>query len=221
MQLPLPDSIITAAQRHPICGIVGSRAVTELVTIAAFMGAAHVLDHKIELKPVKTVLAKVLTPVLGGLDWVTDNAFGALESNEETAARHAMEPSDRAYHYANVLFNSSVRTGLAVGLQTTLMKCFDEQLKISIEGNAPYLKAALWDNGIQLGGGFVFTTVFGKHNEALQDSLQGVMEKAGVPKVHANKLARDAVCMALPNSAGAIASVVSLSRAYAHQNARS
>jgi hypothetical protein len=214
----LPDFIVTAAQKNPVGGIIASRAVTEVCSIGAFMGAAHILDHKIEMKCAKRALAKVLTPIVGGLDYITDNALGALESHEETAARQAKDVPERAYHYANVLFNASVRTGLALGLQTYLMKVFDTQLGIEIEKGTPYAKAALWDNGIQLGGGFVFTTLLGKHNEAMQDNLQSVIEKAGMPKESANKFARDMVCMALPNITGALASVVSLSHAYAKEH---
>jgi hypothetical protein len=213
--MQIPETIVNAAQKNPVLGIAASRAVTEICSIAAYMGAAHVLNHTIEIKPAKHVLAKVITPVIGAIDWTADNVCGALESNEETSARQIKETPERAYHYANVLINSSIRTGIAVGLQIYLMKHLDEKLHINIDdAKAPYAKAAAWDTSIQIGGGFMFTSIFGKQNEALQDGLQHVMEKTGMPVEHANKFARDAVCMALPNLAGALASVVSLSRAY-------
>lgn len=204
-----------ALKAHPKVGIVVSRGVVEIACVAVMMGTGYALDHGLECKPIKRILGNVLSPAIGALDWAADN-LPALESEEETHARRAKNVEDRAYGYADVLFDVTAKNVVSMAVQTKMMEYCDTKLDIMMPDAAknPYIRAAAWDHGVQIGSAVVVNTVWGKQNEQVQDALQSVMEKCGVPKDDANIMARDGICMVLPNIAGALASIASLYASY-------
>ncbi len=217
-----PQSIVTAAKRHPLAAITASRIATEICSATVFLGAAHLVDHQTALKPVKKAFAHALTPVLPQLDSLADS-FPALETDKETALRHAAAPKDRAYIYADAFIDNGIRTGLSIAAQAVLMRFFDHQLgmKLSESGKGgisnPYLSAAIWDHTVQLGSALTLNTMLTRPNEEVQRNLERILEKTGVAKEDAACIARDGMAMVLPNIAGALAGIASLYHSHGQQ----
>jgi hypothetical protein len=188
-----------------------SRLATEAVSVGVSIGAMYVLDNEVQCKPVKQMLANVIKPFIGAGDWVADH-LPACESDEETHSRRSKDNDDRAYHYADVLFDNSARFVLSIATQRIFMEYFDEKMGVVMPEGADhaYDASIVWDRAVQYGGGFLMNTAFSKQNEQVQDTLQSMMEKWGMEKEHANIFARDMIIFHLPNVAGALASIASL-----------
>jgi hypothetical protein len=217
-----PDSLVHAAQRHPLAAITASRAVTEICSATVFMGAAHVLDHKVEFKPLKRAFAKLLEPLVPTLDAGMDH-LPALETASETDKRHTSSAADKAYIFADSVIDNGIRCGLSLAAQMVLMKCFDHQLGLKMPESAgtgvtdPYLRAAVWDHTLQIGSAIMINTVFSRKNEQMQTALEKIIHQWGVKRSDAAAIARDAICIIAPNIAGAFAGIASLYHAHGFQ----
>ncbi len=204
--------------------IAEDRIATEILSVAAFMGVSHVLDHHLELAPVKRVMAKAIKPFLGTADMIMDN-LPALESDEETAERKAMNDDERAYHYADMTFDTGVSFAASLALQSFLQDKIDNYRGVGYKpeptGNFfhdnfvnPYNRAVTFDKISSAAMGGLMNTMLAKENEAMQDSLQSVLEKAGMDKEVANDKAKAAVNLAIPNAVGMVVATALLSHGY-------
>ena len=213
----IPKTIVDAAQKHPLAAITASRIATEIVCSGVFIGAAHIVDNQSYLVPAKKALATVLEPILPALDNIM-NAFPAAETDRETKTRHAALPYQKAYIYADCIIDNSIRGGLSFAAQMACMGFFDNQLGVEIAGSEknalniknPYFKAAIWDHTVQLGSVLTLNSILSRHNESVQRNLEGIIEKSGVAKEDAACIARDTMCLIVPNIAGALAGIASL-----------
>ncbi len=197
-----------------VAKIAINRGIGEVTSIIAFMGTAHFLDEVCEFRPVKQVIAKVLHPLVGGIDWFADR-LPALESDEETQARHNATTQERAYQYADILFDYSARMVASMAAQKYTQEMLDGMMITEKLPSSTYGWSTLWDRGVQVGSMLTLNIMFHKQNEAVQDKIQAYMEKAwNVPTDVANARARDLINVQLPNLAGAATSVGILWKAH-------
>lgn len=187
-----------------------NRVISEGASVAAFSAVGYTLDNICDLKPLKQFISYAVFPAVGGLDRLAD-ALPALESDEETQARHALSHKERAYHYTDIGVDFGFKFAAGLFAQTTTQKWLDD---LTIGGDLPqstYLASAQWDKAVQLGSVILLNTLLSKPNEQVQDTIQGMMEKQlDVPEDRANTIARDLINMHLPNIAGAATSIALL-----------
>lgn len=215
--MKLPTTIINSAQRHPLAAITASRIATEIACASVFLGAAHLLNKQSYLEPAKEALATALEPVLPILDGAM-NYFPTIDTDQEKQTRDKCSTHQKAFLYADSIIDNSIRGGLSLAAQMACMKFFDDQLGVKIAGsekgslniNNPYCKAVIWDHSVQLGSAITLNTLLNRQNESLQHNLECILEKHGVAQGDAARIARDTMCLIVPNIAGAFAGIASL-----------
>lgn len=192
-----------------------NRIGTEFVSNAVFIGAGICLEKGYDFAPVKEVVAEAIKPFLPALHDTAD-FFDALET-EETQQRMEGNQHDQAYHFADVIVNTTIQGTLSKLSQMASQQHFDQLAGIHIPDSGtgmpwdnPYGRATMADTAVWLGSLVLFNSVLSKPNEMMQDSLQSVMQKAGMEEDTAHSTSRQLVALQLPNLAGALTAITSL-----------
>lgn len=212
-----------------------NRIATEFASMAVFFGVGHLLDGPLDPKPVKHLVAKAIKPFLPQLDNVMDHHLTALESDEETQARQALTPDERAYQYADTAVDYGIRFGLSIWLQGFLQKHLDKATGLQFPetpqaggafgwvqniANDVHYRASFFDKIVNVGGGAVWNTTLGGVNESLQDTVQKIFERAGMKEEQANSVARELIALQLPNMLGMAAAIGTLMHGQSAQPTR-
>lgn len=227
---------------HDTLVIAEDRLATELISVGAFyiMGQAleKVLDSK-PLEPFINVASKAVLPFIEKSNALMDG-LPALESDLETTHRHSLSREESAKHFTKMGLNFGICWGTGLALQTVLqskldhhrLKDHDIPLSIPKLHSDSHVKNFVHDNFINNYGlaatmdkattalcAITLNTKLAKENEAVQDGLQGwlekIMTKFGVDELkateRANDMAKTVINMGVPNLVGMGVAITGLS----------
>ncbi len=194
--------------------VILNRAYAEITSMTVFAATGLFLDNVYDFKPVKQVMGKIIEPAVGVGDWVADK-LPALESDEETEYRHNAPDWERAYMYADVVFDTAAKIASnAIAQEKTMKFLNNHTLDKHLPENSS-MRATIADKVVSWTSVAVLNFIVPNQNEQVQDSLQSMIEKkTGMPKDDANTLARDAINIQVPNLLGAATSVAALMHSY-------